>query len=144
MNFGSKIVILYLSFVSLIASLVILCYKQDVDLVSNDYYGQEIRFQEKIDATNNEKRSENSINHDVLENRIVLTADSILLSKDFNGTITLFRPSDSKMDVQYTMNFVNHQQVIESKSLKRGVYKLQLSWVSKQISYFKEEVVFIN
>ena len=144
MNFGSKIVILYLSFVSLIASLVILCYKQDVDLVSNDYYGQEIRFQEKIDATNNEKRSENSINHDVLENGIVLTADSVLLSKDFNGTITLFRPSDSKMDVQYTMNFVNHQQVIESKSLKRGVYKLQLSWVSKQISYFKEEVVFIN
>ena len=144
MNFGSKIVILYLSFVSLIASLVILCYKQDVDLVSNDYYGQEIRFQEKIDATNNVKRSENSINHDVLEKRIVLTADSVLLSKDFNGTITLFRPSDSKMDVQYTMNFVNHQQVIESKSLKRGVYKLQLSWVSKQISYFKEEVVFIN
>lgn len=144
MNFGNKIVILYLSFVSLIVTLVILCYKQDVELVSSDYYAQEIRFQEKIDANANAEKSNYKINHFVTKNEISLMADSALLSEDFKGTITLFRPSDSKLDVIYTMNFKNKRQIIDTKVLTRGIYKLQLSWVSNEIPYFKEEVIFIN
>ena len=144
MNFGHKIVILYLSFVSLIVTLVTLCYKQDVELVSSDYYAQEIQFQEKIDASNNAKNSIYNINHLVSNNEVILTVDSALLSKDFKGTITFFRPSDSKMDVSYEMNFNNRQQIIETKSLIKGLYKLQLNWVSNQTPYFKEEVIFIK
>lgn len=144
MNFGNKIVILYLSFVSLIVTLVTLCYKQDVELVSSDYYAQEIQFQEKIDASTNAKNSAYTINHLVSKKEIILTADSTLLSEDFKGTIILFRPSDSKMDVSYVMNFKNQQQIIETKALTHGVYKLQLSWVSNSVPYFKEEVIFIN
>jgi len=144
MNFGNKILILYLSFVSLIATLVTLCYKQDVELVSSDYYSQEIQFQDRINATNNEKRSEYTIRHNVSTNGIAFTVDSALLTKDFKGSIILFRPSDSKLDRTYPMNFVNQQQVIENKTLVHGVYKLQLSWTSNQIPYFKEEVIFSN
>ncbi|MES2566871.1 MAG: FixH family protein [Bacteroidota bacterium] len=144
MNFGNKITILYLSFVSLIITLVTLCYKQDVELVSADYYAEEIQFQDKIDATSNAKKSESSIHHLVTENEIIFTVDSAMQSKDLKGTITLFRPSDSKMDMSYLMEFRNNQQIIESKTLTRGIYKLQLSWVSNKIPYFKEEVIFIN
>jgi hypothetical protein len=144
MNFGGKIVILYISFVALIVTLVTLCYKQDVELVSDDYYAQEIRFQEKINASNNANRSESTIGHVVTDNEIVFTADSALLSKDFKGTITLFRPSDSKLDLTYTMNFVNSEQVISKSVLVKGVYKLQLAWMSDHIPYFKEEVIFIK
>lgn len=144
MNFGGKIVILYLSFVALIVSLVTLCYKQDVELVSDDYYAQEITFQEKIDASNNEKKLKSSIQHTVLKDEIILIADSTLFNKDFTGTITLFRPSDSKLDVTYPMNFINNEQIIPKNDLVRGAYKLQLSWVSHQKKYFKEEVIFIN
>ncbi len=144
MNFGNKLTILYLSFVSLIITLVTLCYKQDVELVSADYYAEEIQFQDKIDATHNAKKTEYSIHHVVSKNEIALTVDSALLADDFKGSITLFRPSDSKMDVTYPMKFINHKQVIESNILTRGVYKLQLSWVSNKIPYFKEEVIFIN
>ncbi|MCD6019218.1 MAG: FixH family protein [Bacteroidetes bacterium] len=144
MNFGNKIVILYLGFVSLIVTLVTLCYKQDVELVSSDYYAQEIQFQDKIDASTNARTSDYSIEHAVTNKEITLTADSVLLSADFKGTVTLFRPSDSKMDVTYPMNFSKQQQIIETKDLTRGVYKLQLSWVSNQKPYFKEEVIFIN
>jgi hypothetical protein len=144
MNFGGKITILYLSFVALIVTLVTLCYKQDVELVNDDYYAQEIKFQEKIDASNNEKGLASSIQHVVSENGIILTVDSAMLNKDFKGTATLFRPSDSKLDVTYHMNFVNNEQVISKAALTKGVYKLQLSWVSNRVPYFKEEVIYIN
>ncbi len=144
MNFGGKIVVLYLSFVLLIVTLVVMCFNQKVELVANDYYAQEISFQKKINATNNEKDLHTSITHVLNDKSIVLTIDSALLSKDFNGTITFFRPSDSSKDVSMKMNFANNQQVIDNKQLTHGTYKLQLSWTSNQKSYFKEEVIFIN
>lgn len=144
MNFGGKIVILYLSFVALILTLVFNCYSMDVDLVSKDYYAQELDFQQRINATNNEKSLNSSISHTVNDKSVVLTIDSTLLSNDFKGTVTFFRPSDSKKDVSFKMNFVNNQQIIDSKELIHGAYKLQLSWTSNQKKYFKEEVIFIN
>ena len=77
-------------------------------------------------------------------NEITLTADSSLLSADFEGTIHFFRPSDSSKDIHLKMNFVNNTQAIDSKQLVHGAYKLQLSWTSNQKKYFKEEVIFIN
>lgn len=144
MNFGGKIVILYLSFVALILTLVFNCYSMDVDLVSKDYYAQELDFQQRINATNNEKSLNSSISHTVNDKSVVLTIDSTLLSNDFKGTVTFFRPSDSKKDVSFAMNFVNNQQIIDAKDLIHGAYKLQLSWTSNQKNYFKEEVIFIN
>lgn len=144
MNFGGKIVILYLSFVGLILTLVFNCYSMDVDLVSKDYYAQELNFQQKINATNNEKDLKTSITHVINGKSVILTIDSTLVSNDFKGTVTFFRPSDSKQDVSLKMNFVNNQQIIDAKDLIHGAYKLQLSWTSNQKNYFKEEVIFIN
>lgn len=144
MNFGGRIVVLYLSFVALIVTLVVMSFKQKVELVSDDYYAQEIKFQDKIDAINNEKSLVGSIHHSINGNEITLIADSSLLSKDFEGTIHFFRPSDSSKDIQLKMNFVNNTQAIDSKQLIHGAYKLQLSWTSNQKHYFKEEVIFIN
>jgi hypothetical protein len=144
MNFGGRIVVLYLSFVALIVALVVMSYGQKVDLVSDDYYAQEMKFQDKIDAINNEKELVGSIHHSINGNEITLTADSSLLSADFEGTIHFFRPSDSSKDIHLKMNFVNNTQEIDSKQLVHGAYKLQLSWTSNQKKYFKEEVIFIN
>jgi hypothetical protein len=144
MNFGGRIVVLYLSFVALIVTLVVMSYGQKVELVSDDYYAQEMKFQDKIDAINNEKSLVGSIHHSINGNEITLIADSSLLSNDFEGTIHFFRPSDSSKDIQLKMNFVNNTQAIDSKQLIHGAYKLQLSWTSNQKKYFKEDVIFIN
>jgi nitrogen fixation protein FixH len=144
MNFGVKITVLYLSFVALILTLVFMCFGQKVELVSKDYYAQEIAFQDKINAVNNEKSLTGSINHSVNGNEIVLTIDSTLLSNDFEGTVVFFRPSDSSKDVKLKMNFNNYTQIINGSSLIHGAYKLQLTWVTNHTKYFKEEVIFIN
>lgn len=144
MNFGVKITILYLSFVGLILTLVFMCFSQKVELVSKDYYAQEIKFQDKINAINNEKNLTGSINHSVNGKEIILTIDPVLLNKDFEGIINFFRPSDSSKDFQLKMNFVNNEQIINTNELIHGTYKLQLSWVVNHKNYFKEEVIFIN
>ena len=144
MNFGVKITILYLSFVGLILTLVFMCFRQNVELVSKDYYVQEIKFQDKINAINNEKNLAGRISHSVNGKEIALTIDSTLVSENFEGTVNFFRPSDSSKDFQVKMNFTNNEQLISGTDLIHGTYKLQLSWVSNKTNYFKEEVIFIN
>ena len=144
MHFGKKITILYLSFVALIVTMVVMCFGQKVELVSDDYYAQELQFQDKITAVNNEKALVGSINHFVDSKAITLTLDSNLLNSNIQGTITFFRPSDSSKDLKVKMNFINGEQVIDNTALIHGAYKLQLNWVSNKKDYFKEEVIFIN
>lgn len=144
MNFGVKVTIGYLSFVALILTLVFMSFGEKVELVSKDYYAQELKFQDKIDAINNEKALEKSISHSISGKQITLVADSALISKDFSGDINFFRPSDSDLDVKMKMNFNNGQQVIDTKDLTHGTYKMQLSWISNGKHFFKEEVIFIN
>ncbi len=144
MSWGHKITILYLSFVALIVTLVVLCFGQKVELESKDYYAQELKFQNKIDAIDNEKKLNKTITHNIYPTEIVLTADSSLTTNNFEGTINFFRPSDSSKDVKLKMKFINHQQVITTSQLIHGVYKMQLSWINNGINYFKEEIVFIK
>lgn len=144
MSWGKKITILYLSFVALIVTLVVLCFGQKVELETKDYYAQEIKFQDKIDAISNEKNLASTITHQLQGNQIILNVDSSLVSKDFEGTINFFRPSDSSKDMNLKMNFTNNQQIINASSLIHGVYKMQLSWLSHGTKYFKEDVIFIK
>ena len=144
MSWGKKITILYLSFVALIVTLVVLCFGQKVELESKDYYSQELKFQNKIDAISNEKNLASTFSHEINGNQFILKADSSLFGKGFEGTINFFRPSDSSKDLKIKMNFSNNQQIIPTDKLIHGVYKMQLTWVSNGVSYFKEDVIFIK
>ena len=144
MNFGVKITILYLSFVALILTLVFLSYGQKVELVSKDYYAQELKYQDKIDAINNTNALSTSIDHKIDASTILLSINPELNKGGLSGSINFFRPSDSSKDVKIKMNFVNDQQVISKSALEHGTYKMQLSWTSNGKNYYKEEVIYIE
>ncbi len=144
MSWGKKITVLYLAFVALIVTLVVLCFGQKVELETKDYYAQEIKFQDKIDAISNEKNLATTITHQLQGTQIILNADSSLLSKGLEGTINFYRPSDSSKDMNLKMIFTNNQQIINTSTLIHGVYKMQLSWLSNGTKYFKEDVIFIK
>ena len=53
MNWGHKILFLYLGFVILVMVMVFMAYRQDVPLVSDDYYEKELKYQDDIDQFKN-------------------------------------------------------------------------------------------
>ena len=52
-NWASGIVLVMILFMSFIVMLVVKTYSHKVDLVSEDYYNQELMFQERLDKMNN-------------------------------------------------------------------------------------------
>lgn len=143
-NFGVKIVVLYLSFVALILILVSLCFNYKVDLVSKDYYAKELVFQNKLDASQRDAQLKKSISFNIIKNNIVFSLDSALLNKDVQGTITFYRPSNSALDIIKKINFVNGKQLIEISGFKKGFYKVQLDYEINKVKYYKENNLEFN
>ncbi|MBL7894912.1 MAG: FixH family protein [Bacteroidia bacterium] len=145
MSWGFRITILYLSFVALIVTLVVLCYGQKVELVSKDYYRQELQYQDRIDAINNANAATHTINHAVEANGVLLTASAEFMQAGFEGMVNFFRPSDSSKDFKTELKFdADGKQMITGDKLEKGLYKMQLSWQSGGKNYFKEQVITIK
>lgn len=145
MSWGIRITILYLSFVALMVTLVVLCYGQKVELVSKDYYKQELQYQDKINAINNANALQNGIEHSVNGNVVALKVTPEFLAAGYKGEIYFFRPSDSQKDVKLELKFTeNGEQIITGNKLEHGIYNMQLSWQSGGKNYFNESVVNIK
>lgn len=143
-SWGYKITILYVCFVILIVSLVYTSVHNKEELVSADYYQQELRYQQRIEAMNNANSTEEPITYHV-EGRKVTLSFPISLVKGISGEILFYRPSDATKDFKVNMHPASDgTQVIKGKTFTHGAYKMQLSWKFCNKNYFKEELIFIQ
>lgn len=143
-SWGSRIAILYTGFVLLIGTMVVLCIHQSIDLVSEDYYEQELSFQDKINKMKNTEELNEKVEHRFSADALELQFPSVFKDKELKGDILFFRPSDAAKDYkcQLSVNKDNVQKVGLDK-LSKGMYKMQLSWSAGATSYFCEETIVI-
>jgi hypothetical protein len=144
MSWSYRITALYLGFVALIITLVTIASKQKIELESKDYYLQELKYQDKLEAIENTGKLSWSIDHSVDAENVILTIPSEN-ANSMSGEIYFFCPSNSDNDVKVKMNFdKDGKQIISKSKLKAGAYKLKLSWSVKGKDYFTEEVITIK
>src|SRR4051812_11834776 len=124
-NWGTGIVLTSLFFMLFIITLVVKTYSHKVDLVSEDYYNQELHFQERIDKMNNVKSEDDKVKWKIQGKEI-----SFHFPKKMNspsGTIEFFRPSDSAKDWKVQINVNNERiQSLHTKMLLHGLYKIKI------------------
>ena len=144
MSWGVKITILYIGFVVLILSMVAMTMRQKVDLVSKDYYAQELNFQNKIDQSNRANALVEPLNWIVSNGKIEINFPKEFKNQKITGTINLFRPSDASLDKKIAVSSLqNGKQIISTSTLKAGVYKIQIEWNVGEESFYNEGVIKI-
>ena len=143
-SWGTKIAILYIGFVGLIVTMVIMSLHQKLDLVSEDYYNKELIYQDKIDEMKNANTLTSTITHSFTNSNIELQFQPEFKSKKISGEIVFFRPSDAAKDFEtpITLN-EDGQQKVGLNKLSKGMYKMQISWKADSKSYFSEETIVI-
>lgn len=139
MNIGKWIVVSFVLFAAFIATLVTVCIRQDVSLVSKNYYEEELHFQQQIERAKNTS---------ALETKPVVTLDGTMLTIAFNqsqpvteGTLDLFCPSNAKMDRTYKLAPELNAQSFDLDGLNRGMYRVRLKWTMGSSQFYQEEVV---
>jgi hypothetical protein len=143
-NWGTGIVIASLLFMSFIIVLVVKTYQHKVDLVSEDYYNQELHFQEKINKMNNAKAQSNKVLWQMNKKEIVFQFPKDTDSS-MAGYIEFFRPSDSGKDLTFSIQLdADRKQHLPIEHLMHGLYKLKIDWTLNKKGYYIEEDIYIQ
>jgi hypothetical protein len=142
MNFGNWIVVAFIGFAVFIGTLVTVCVKQDVDLVSKDYYQQELEYQDQIERISNTTELINKPRIATTDGKLEVSfSDEHKIQK---GELKLFCPSDPKMDKDFSLSVSDgNTHIIETTLLQPGMYKARLLWTMGGKEYFLEEVIYI-
>ncbi|HRG37666.1 MAG TPA: FixH family protein [Bacteroidia bacterium] len=143
-NWGVKITVLYLGFVSLIVVMVSMAMHQKIDLVSKDYYEQELNFQEKINKSNRANELKEPLTWDVKQGSLHLKFPQQFQGQKINGTIFFFRPSDAALDKIIPLAADTLLLNIPTSQLKKGLYKMQINWKAAEEEYYNEGIIQIN
>ena len=144
-GWGTKIAILYIGFVVLVISMVVVSMNQKIDLVSEDYYPKELVFQNQINSTNNANALLDTIANTITLKGIDIQFPSVFIGRSVSGTIEFFRPSDSSKDFSTAIKLdETAHQFISSKELISGKYKMQISWKADNKDYYSDHIVIIK
>jgi hypothetical protein len=143
-NWGAGIAILYMGFVVMILLLVGMSASQKIDLVTDEYYEEELRFQDKINKTNHAKALTDPLAWEVTEQGIHINYPESFRENNLTGTIKLYCPSDNTKDRTFPIKSADHSQLIAASDLHSGRYYLQIDWQNGKETYWNEGVVVIN
>ncbi|MBX9851322.1 MAG: FixH family protein [Cytophagaceae bacterium] len=140
-NWGYSVAFAFIGFAAFIIYMVMQAYKQDINLVSEDYYAKEIKYQEQMDKMNNA--------YDI-KDQIVITQNEKRVTIGFpiskaEGTVNFLRPSDEKKDLKKNIKLNNNnEQHFNKEEFHRGLYKVQLDWEHDNKKYFVEKNLFVQ
>ena len=143
MNWGNYIALSFIAFGLFIGYMVVVSFQQNVDLVAEDYYQQEIAYQDHIDKVDNTRN---------LKRKVIVQQDNGQLSVHFpktmhtiSGQIVLFKPSDAALDRNYEIRLNDSmEQTISTAGLVKGMYKVKVDWTNGTEDFYTEETIFIR
>lgn len=141
MNWGKSIVLAFVLFALFIGILVIVCLRQDIPLVSSNYYEQELRFQEQLDRMKNTESLQVKPEIQVVNGVVELQYDRLDLITQ--GELELFRPSDARWDKRFTIKPQGRLLRFEPGDLPGGMYKARLRWTEDGRDHFLERTIYL-
>lgn len=140
MSWKYKITIFFCSFLVFMITMVYQCFQLDFDLVAEDYYAQELVFQERIDQQKNAMELAEKPTLEVVGDQFVVQFPNTIEQ----GNIRFFRPSDENLDIEEGLNLdANGAFNLPLSKLTKGNYQVQLSWNDAGKDFYIERKVFI-
>jgi hypothetical protein len=129
MNWGNKLVLVFVVFGLFIGYLVYRAVTTKYDLVSKDYYKDELRYQDKIDRIKNAaKISEITVDQD---------DDAVIIHLPQEQKGFAISGDHTALQVDST-----NKQIFLKKSLQKAAYDIKINWqIGKELYYFEKKIL---
>ena len=128
-------------FVLFIGSLVFILLKSreyDNSLVVDDYYNQDIKYQQHYDKLKNSESMKDKVNYSIDSQKQTLNIH-FPEGENKHGTIQMYNPLSKTLDKSFEFN-IQTDTIFEIPlvGLKMGKWKLKMDWEQDNIPYFIE------
>jgi hypothetical protein len=103
--------------------------KQNSEMVSDNYYEDELHFQKVIDSKKNAEQLEEKPIYSETNEGIKITFPDNIIPDGKKIDFSLFRTDDKNLDVNKTLNLSNNSDfIIPKEILVKGSYTLKVKW----------------
>ncbi|PKQ46398.1 FixH family protein [Confluentibacter flavum] len=143
-NWGTGIVLAFIGFISFIMYFIITINvddKFDHDLVTEDYYAEELKYQEDIDKLNNAKNLNENISHKRTAEGLLIVFPKDIDLNNITGNVFLYRPSNKQLDFDTVISLSNQYLLIPDKRLVDGRWNIKVDWQYNGQSYLYKETI---
>jgi len=141
MNWGKSIILAFVLFGAFIATLVTVCVREDISLVTKDYYKDELVYQRQIDRmAHTAMLSMKPSIHVEGENMLKVSYPDFFSVQE--GALKLFRPSDAALDKTFILRKTDDPFLYFSTAgMEKGMYRARLQWTMNGEEFFLEQVI---
>lgn len=140
MNWGWKLAIGSGLFMAMIIYFVARSFQNETQLVSKDYYEEELHFQDKMQATKNAK----DLNDDIVISQgngeiQISYPEKIEFGDEAMGTLHFYNVANGHSDKKMPCDFTVHNQVIPKAQLRPGRYMVRANIEANGKAYYFEK-----
>ena len=143
-NWGTGLLIFLILFLTACAVFIIFALNQDVNLVHKDYYEKGVDYTDQMNTNSRSVQFHDKIQIINQNEYLQVNFEETLVTKIDSGKVLLYRPSSSKMDVNYPMTFSENHLKLPKNNLIPGRYIVKISWYSEGLKYEIDKPVDIQ
>lgn len=143
-NWGTGIVLAFIGFISFILYFIITMNmddKYDTHLVSEDYYGDELKYQKDIDKLKTAETLETNISYERIDKGLLIKFPENFNYKEITGNMFLYRPSNKQLDFETSISLSNSNLLIPDNRLVDGRWNIKIDWQYKGKYYLFKEYI---
>ncbi|GEP92838.1 FixH family protein [Chitinophaga terrae (ex Kim and Jung 2007)] len=145
MNWGYKIIIVFVLFAAGMLTLVAKSLRTRIDMVTPDYYKEELRYQQVIDGKRNASGLSAPLGISQSDAAIVLTFPAEMRNPGVNGELKFYRPSDAGKDINVPLKIAAAgEQQLDKQLFTKGLYKVIVQWTMNDRPFYMEEMITVN
>lgn len=146
MNFGHKILLTFIAFAVLMGTLVYMSLQTEFELVSKDYYKDELAYQEIIDASDNAKSLETSVSLRQEDDSIILHMPEEMKGLDLIGEVYFYCAADSKRDRKIMLQADREglQRFAIGKDVLPAAYRVRVNWNAEGKQFYNDSYLQVQ
>jgi hypothetical protein len=142
MNWGKSIILAFILFAVFIAVLVTVCMRQDVSLVTKNYYQEELKYQDQIERMANTARLTNKpVISASVQHGLTLSFDQ--LPNIETGELKLFCPANAASDKTFTVKATPETTQVFGSNLPQGMYRARMTWRMQGREFYLEQIIHL-
>jgi len=115
----------------------------DHHLVSEEYYKDELNYQQEIDKMNNGAELKNNVSIETVEDGMLILFPSEFEFSKITGVISFKRMSNGTIDFQRPIELNSHNYLISDDILVKGRWDVKIEWsVNNKTYLFKKKLIY--
>lgn len=143
-NWGYKIIFIYTVFVLGILTMVFLSAKENRDLVSENYYAEEIAYQKLIDQSSKTAALSAPVELIASAGQLIIELPKEFDGLQANGEWTLYYAADKARDIAGNIHTEIGKYSIVVPNDATGQYLFKIHWKTGDKEYYFEKNIFLQ